>query len=42
MGGNIVFAKGRAQVTVIVSTYNGPMPKLEAAQIIAAKVAGAL
>ena len=42
MGGSIVFAKGRAQVTVIVSTYNGPTPKFEAAQIIAAKVAGAL
>jgi hypothetical protein len=42
MGGNIVFAKGRAQVTVIVSAYQGPKPKFEAAEFIAKKVAGAL
>lgn len=42
MGGSIVFAKGRAEVTVIMSVYKGPMPTFEAAQIIAKKVAGAL
>jgi len=42
MGGSIVFAKGRAQVTVVTSVYKGPMSKFEAAQIIAKKVAGAL
>jgi hypothetical protein len=42
MGGNVVFAKGHAEVTVVMSLYKGSLPALDAAQIIAKKVAAAL
>lgn len=39
MGGSIAFKKGRAEVSVITSNYKGSMSKLDAAKLIAAKVA---
>ena len=42
MGGSIIFRKGKAEISVITSAYDGPMPKLDAAKLVAGKVAGAM
>ncbi len=43
MGGSIAFKKGRAEVSVITSNYrNGPLSKLDAARLIATRVAAAM
>lgn len=42
MGGSVVFRKGKAEVSVITSAYDGPMGKLDAAKFVAEKVAGAM
>jgi hypothetical protein len=42
MDGNIVFKKGKASVTVIVSAYKGPKAKFDAAKYIAERVAAGL
>ena len=40
--GNIVFKKGKASVTVVVSAYKGPKAKFDAAKYLAEKVAAGL
>jgi hypothetical protein len=42
MGGSIVFAKGHAQVKIIMSLYGGSPPAFETAQVVARKVAAGL
>ena len=42
MGGSIVFKKGKAEVSVITSNYRGPLSKLDAARLVATKVAAAM
>ena len=41
-GGSIAFKKGNAEVSVIMSNYRGSLSKLDAAKLIAAKVAAAM
>jgi hypothetical protein len=42
MDGSIVFKKGNAEVSVITSNYRGSLSKLDAAKLIAARVAAAM
>ena len=42
MGGSIVFKKGRAEVSVIMSNYRGSLSKFDAARLVATKVAAAM
>jgi hypothetical protein len=42
MGGSIVFKKGKAEISVITSNYKGSLSKLDAAKLIATKVAAAM
>jgi hypothetical protein len=43
MGGSIAFKKGKAEVSVITSNYrNGPLSKIDAARLVATKVAAAM
>jgi len=42
MGGSIVFKKGKAEVSVITSNYKGALSKLDAAKLIAGRVAAAM
>jgi hypothetical protein len=38
-GGSIAFKKGKAEVSVIMSNYKGPLSKFDAAKLIATRVA---
>ncbi len=42
MDGSIVFKKGNAEVSVITSNYKGALSKLDAAKLIATRVAAAM
>jgi len=41
-GGSIAFKKGKAEVSVITSNYKGALSKLDAAKLIAGRVAAAM
>jgi hypothetical protein len=42
MGGSIVFKKGAAEISVITTNYRGALSKLDAARLVATKVAAAM